>query len=261
LGYSVTIRYAEGLLLLPMGLCILYVLWDKRKSLLNDWRPIAQALAMCAGWGLPVAALLMVNKSYFNSWSGYDPTHESTAFLRADLQANWDMMFKQFYLSSLIFVFPLSLIGLCIWFRNEPKQAAFIAAWALPCVFIYLVYYWAPERLNLSYSRFFFTAFPPLAITACYMMKRIDAIAISPRQLGYVAAACGVIGLLGGWTDFMEDSGRVGTDVWFDRRPDWWGGHRGDPYRQTDLTRCSVWLGDRPYRGNGIHGNRSVLAV
>lgn len=232
LGMSVTIRYTEGLLLLPMGLCILYALWDDdtfgirtrfsaRLSGADEngtnatieprrerWRPLLQSLAMGAAWAVPVGSLLIVNKAYFDSWTGYDPTHESTAFLWANLVENWDTMLRQFYLSGLVFLFPLSLVGMCIWFKRNVRVAMVMAAWALPCVFIYTVYYWAPERLNLSYSRFFFTALPPLVATAALTMRSLDAIAISSTKLVKIAIGCAMVGLIcGGLTAWKIKDG------------------------------------------------------
>lgn len=224
LGMSVTIRYTEGLLLLPVGIVILFVLWDEdtlgvrrfvtkagtseTKTRRETLRPILQSLTLLAAWAVPVGALLLVNKAYFDSWTGYDPTHESTGFLWAHLVENWDTMLRQFYVMGLAFVFPIALIGLCLWFRQDVRVATVLAAWALPCVFIYTVYYWAPDSIAIGYSRFFLTVFPAIIAMAAVAMRALDSFTISPGRLLRIAGVCAVVGLaVGGVTAWKIKDG------------------------------------------------------
>jgi len=219
LGMSVTIRYTEGLLLLPMGIVVLFVVWDvygaptlrrRRRAQLSEhaddavgpltlsFKPLVQSLVLFASWAVPVGALLIVNKAYFDSWTGYDPTHESTGFSWANLMQNWDTMLRQFYMTGLMFVFPLAVIGLIVWFRYDWRRALVISAWALPCVFIYTVYYWAPDTLAIGYSRFFLTAFPAIAIAGAIAMRALDHVHVSYRALARIGAVTCVVGLITG---------------------------------------------------------------
>lgn len=195
-GYAVTIRYTEGLLLLPMGVVAVLACWDAWDHraarvfpmvLADDGPPakvpkpwswkekrIVQSLALFVAWAVPVGALVLVNRAYFGTWTGYDPTHESSGFTWKDLTNNWDTMLRQFYLTGLMFVFPLAVVGLLVWFRHDVRRALFVAAWAVPCVFVYTAYYWAPDGLAIGYSRFFLTTFPAMVAAGAIAMRTLD---------------------------------------------------------------------------------------
>jgi hypothetical protein len=254
-GAAVTIRYTEGLLLLPMGVVVALACWDAHRGRLARWfdrrrdagghaspkarrwswkhERILQAVAMGVAWWVPVGALLAVNYSYFGSPTGYDPTHESTGFSWKDLTNNWDTMLRQFYLTGLMFVFPLAIIGLLVWFRHDVKRALFVAAWAVPCVFIYTAYYWAPDGLAIGYSRFFLTAFPAMVAAGAIAMQTLDYSATSGgtmtgRRLLRIAVLTGVAGavvgvllvlkLKPGWTPGDADAPAFFTTTAINRR-------------------------------------------
>src|SRR5947199_5578008 len=73
LGYSAIIRYTEGLLLLPVALAVLF-------RCRQDRRALGGAAALAAGWLAPVAGQVLFNLRALHSLTGYDTTHESTAF-------------------------------------------------------------------------------------------------------------------------------------------------------------------------------------
>jgi hypothetical protein len=223
LGMAVTIRYTEGLLLLPVGCVIAFAVWDahghrfERRGRAVDvepapasrtgpastrwsWRsePTFQAVALLVAWALPVGALLTVNHAYFGSPTGYDPTHESTGFRWTHLADNWDVMLRQFHTTGLAFIFPVAMIGLAVWFRSQVRTAIVLAAWALPCIFIYTVYYWAPDGLAIGYSRFFLTVFPALVAAGLFVLQLMDVHDVRPRRVLIVASVACFIGAVTG---------------------------------------------------------------
>jgi hypothetical protein len=233
LGTAVTIRYTEGLLLLPIASVALFACYDahagrlrwKRNQQTGDpanadappdasatarwsWKrePLLQAIALFIAWAIPVGALLAVNMSYFGSPTGYDPTNESTGFLWAHFAENWDTMLRQFYMTGLMFLFPIAMIGLAVWFRHDVRPALVMTAWALPCVFIYTVYYWAPDSLAIGYSRFFLTVFPAMAAAAMVAMRLLDVSHAPPRRILEIAGLCAVAGaMIGAMLSRIDD--------------------------------------------------------
>jgi hypothetical protein len=79
IGSAPSIRYSEGLLLLPLLLVAFFRLahthWSKQ-----TW---TQAIAMCIGWAAPVIALALHNRIAMGAWTGYDPTNEDDAYLQS----------------------------------------------------------------------------------------------------------------------------------------------------------------------------------
>ncbi|MGH7214734.1 MAG: hypothetical protein ACREIT_08220, partial [Tepidisphaeraceae bacterium] len=74
LGYACTIRYTEGLLVVPLVLVALFNLrW-------RDWRSWVDSALLGAWWAVPVLALLTYNVRAIGSLTGYDTTNESTGF-------------------------------------------------------------------------------------------------------------------------------------------------------------------------------------
>lgn len=164
LGGAFTIRYTEGLLLLPALLVICYCLrWRPRRS----W---VQAGALLVCWALPVAAQVVANRIMMGTWTGYDSTHESTGFAWQYFLENWDTTLRQLYGSGLVFLFPLSVAGLVAMLVWHWRLALVLAAWIIPSVALYTAYYWAPEWNTVAYLRFFVTVFPGLALAALWLV-------------------------------------------------------------------------------------------
>jgi 4-amino-4-deoxy-L-arabinose transferase-like glycosyltransferase len=113
LGYAATIRYTEGLLLLPIGLVILFNFQRGRWRQMITW---AQAAVMLLAWALPVVMLLRHNWVGFHHLTGYDPTNESTGFSWEQFQGNWENMLHQLNELALFFVLPFGLLGLALMF-------------------------------------------------------------------------------------------------------------------------------------------------
>jgi hypothetical protein len=162
-GSAVSIRYTEGLLVLPLAVAVLSRLWQGR---FRDWRAWGQSIALAIAWLLPVAALLAFNRREMGAWTGYGPTNESTGFAWSYFAENWDTLLRTLFQSGLMLLFPMAIGGLLTAFWWERRVALMLALWIVPNLLIYTAYYWAPDGNNIGYARFFLSIFPPMAIAA-----------------------------------------------------------------------------------------------
>lgn len=169
LGYALTIRYTEGLLLLPMLLAMAYKIQQKR------WRLAGAvgAIPLMVGWLLPVALLLAYNRLAFDAWTGYDPTGESVGFRWSYFQENWSTALEDLADTGLLYVTPLAVAGLAMMFHHQGKLALLLTAWVLPTLLLYISYYWAPDGPGLGYPRFFLTIFPAMVIAAVWLIGQV----------------------------------------------------------------------------------------
>ena len=169
LGYAVTIRYTEGLLVLPIALVVLSMArWRRPRTYL---RALTPALA----WLVPVLALVTFNKLSMGTWTGYDSTNESTGFTWKNFSEKWEFMAQQVYDYGLFFVAPLAVLGLALMYRASWRVALLLTLWFVPGVLIYTAYYWGLQRGGpggVGYLRFFFTLFPAAIVAACWLMSR-----------------------------------------------------------------------------------------
>lgn len=162
-GAATSIRYTEGLLVLPIAIMALLRVYDAKP---RSGRTLLQSIAVLTAWSVPVAALLWHNRVAMGAWTGYDPTNESTGFALKYFADNWDTMLRQLYQMGLMLLFPLALAGLVTSFVWHWRLALVLAAWILPSLLLYTAYYWAPDGQTVGYSRFFLTIMPPMSICA-----------------------------------------------------------------------------------------------
>ncbi len=164
LGYALTIRYSEGLLLLPLFLCVLFNLhW-------RQWRSWLQSGLVLASWALPGVLLVSYNLLAFGAFTGYDPTSESTGFAWTYFADNWETMLRHLNTTGLVFLFPLGLVGMVLLYGSHARLALVITSWIVPNLLIYTAYYWAPDGPgSIGYLRFFLTVFPGLALCAFFI--------------------------------------------------------------------------------------------
>ena len=167
LGYSAIVRYTEGLLLLPLLLVVLFRLGRK-----PDRRSLGAAAVLLAGWALPIAAQVAFNLRALHSLTGYDTTHESTAFSTAYFAHNWQLTARQLFTLGLPFVLPLAVIGLAVLAWRERRLGIVLWAWLLPNTFLYTAYYWALENDGVNFLRFFLSVFPPLVLGLGWLLTR-----------------------------------------------------------------------------------------
>ena len=167
LGVSAITRYTEGLLLLPIGLVVLF-----RCGRRPSRRSLGAVAALAAGWLAPVAGQLLFNLNALHSLTGYDTTHESTAFSAGLFAHNGLLTARLLTVLGLPGFFLLGLLGLAMLAFREGRLAAVLWAWLLPNLFLYTSYYWALENDGVELLRFFLTVFPPLVLGAAWLLTR-----------------------------------------------------------------------------------------
>ena len=194
LGCAATIRYTEGLLVLPVLLVVL--LAGQRRG---RWM-------LLAAWALPPFALVAFNRIAMHSWTGYGPTGASTAFAWRYLfgdsvyAPNWESMLRQLDYG-LFFVLPLAAVGWFVMLGRQWRLALVLAAWIAPNLAVYSAYYFAPDGGGTGYVRFFLTVFPALLLCALWGL-RFAAQASSARW--GEALAAGALGLVAAVTVAMS---------------------------------------------------------
>jgi len=172
LGYAVTIRYTEGLLLLPLLAAVLldYLLRLGRGSWrrLGTWlRPAAPLLA----WLVPTLSLVIFNNLTMGHWTGYDFTKESEGFTQAEFYRKWEFTTQELYLYGLIFIAPLGIAGMVLIFRRAWTWGVLMALWFVPGAVLYTSYYWGLQSPGVGFLRFFLTLFPPVIACAMWLLR------------------------------------------------------------------------------------------
>jgi hypothetical protein len=165
LGYCVTIRYSEGLMVIPAAVAMLCAIRWRHPS------TIKRTLVVPIGWIIPVAVLLIHNLATMHSLTGYDSTHESTAFTWAEFHDKWEFTIQQFYEEGLLFSLPLGFLGVAMLYRISWRFALLMTSWLIPGVLLYSAYYWGDNMAGPWYLRFFLSLFPPLALGAAYLVR------------------------------------------------------------------------------------------
>jgi hypothetical protein len=233
LGFAVTCRYSEALLLFPLyaldqvlsdtGLKEAHpILWHFIMACrilpigpvgivalsAIRWRQLRSYLRAAApviAWGLPVAALLGFNWFSMGHLTGYDTTHESGGFTSEEFIRKWDFSVQHLYLYGLFIFAPLGVAGLALMFRRHWRDALILTMWFLPGALLYTSYYWGSQAPGVTYLRFFLTLFPPLIVGAMCLLQSSssgsvgkDGIAVAePLAAGFLAASAACVGLLG----------------------------------------------------------------
>lgn len=158
-AYAYTVRYTEGLLLLPVAGMILV------RGRQTAWREVGVMILAA----LVTAAPLLYHhwRAFGAPWvTGYALCGESTGFGWQWFQKNWWLMLDRMNAGGLPLVFPLGLAGLAFLAWRDRARAWLLALWALPPMALYTAYYWAPTGTGPGYVRFFVSIFPPLILSA-----------------------------------------------------------------------------------------------
>lgn len=214
IGYAATIRYTEGLLVLPLLLVVATKIWGDRhqprhppaaplrvRSAANPFSTRRQGLVLLTWWALPILVLVTFNLAWFGALTGYDSTGESTGFSWGYFVDNWETMLRQFQVSALFFMVPLAVIGLAFMYAFSGRLALFLTAWIIPTVVLYTAYYWAPDSRNadglaLGYMRFFLTVLPALLLAAMWFIRFAARSVVISRQAAIGLTTALVIGLI-----------------------------------------------------------------
>ncbi len=194
IGTAVTIRYTEGMVIVPIAVVMLL------KLRLKDRRYWLETAAMLVSWAVPVAILAIYNLVSMHHLTGYDPTNESTGFTFEKFCDNWETMLREMYNTGLFFTLPITLLGAMTLFKWNWRVATVLAVWAVPNLLLYSAYYWAPDGSTISYLRFTLTIFPALALATVCGCKWITDLATAGGSpvlarvtiAVIIAAGCGV---------------------------------------------------------------------
>jgi hypothetical protein len=166
LGFAATIRYTEGLMLLPLLLAIMLKLrWRSARSYLRNLVPLV-------AWMVPVSYLVCFNLIALHSLTGYDSTNESTGFSWDHFSDKWNFAVGQLYWTGLYFVMPLASAGLVLAFRWNWRVAMALLAWIVPGSLLYMSYYYGLNMPLIGYLRFFTTLLPPAFLAAAWLLRQ-----------------------------------------------------------------------------------------
>jgi 4-amino-4-deoxy-L-arabinose transferase-like glycosyltransferase len=166
IGYAATIRYTEGLLVLPLlGAVLCVVRW-------RDLRSWARVSVPVVAWAFPLGVLVIFNLLTVGSLTGYDSTNESTGFTLAELRRKWRWGIDQFYNTGLYVLLPLAVGGMLMAFRWNWRVAVLLVLWFVPGTLLYLAYYWGMNLPVWGFLRFFASVLPAGVIAAVWMLRR-----------------------------------------------------------------------------------------
>ena len=194
IGYAATIRYTEGLLVLPLAAAaITTIRWTSLRSYVRAAVPLL-------AWLAPLLFLVIYNKLTIGEWTGYDSTNESTGFTLAELDRKWRWGIDQFYNTGLYFMAPLSVFGMLMMFRWNWRLGLWITLWFVPGTVLYLSYYWGMNLPVWGFLRFFASVLPAGVIAAAWAMQRAaegasPATFLDPDRIGVSRRRAVVIGL------------------------------------------------------------------
>jgi hypothetical protein len=179
LGFAVTIRYTEGLLLLPLLIAALSLPWRR------SWLPIV-------AWAIPVGGLLLFNLHFIGHYTGYDPTNESGGFSWHEFQSKWEFVVQELYDNSIFFIPAIAIVGLLAIFGHSRRWGLLLASWFAPGALLYVAYYWGGNVVGPGYLRFYIALLPPLILAALWLTITQ---ARSTLAAGLIVAIASAIGM------------------------------------------------------------------
>lgn len=195
-AYAYSVRYTEGLLLLPvLGMIV--------------WRATTRRIVWREVGVMALAALLTAAPLLYHHWrafgapwvTGYTLCRESTGFGWKWFAKNWWLMLQRMNEGGLPLVFPLGLTGLVYLAVRDRLRASLLGLWAVPSVLLYTAYYWAPAGPGPAYLRFFVSIFPPLILGAVALLQGLF---IAERGRTVATLITGAFVLLVATTNFRE---------------------------------------------------------
>ncbi len=175
-AYASTVRYTDGLLLLPIAGMVLWRFFKGEVPV--DQRPAARRKVAWDVFAMTLAAVIAVTPLLIHHWrafgapwvTGYSLCGESTGFGWKFFADNWWLMLTRMDTGGLILLFPLGLVGLAYLATHDAQRGLFLGLWAVPGLLLYSAYYWAPQGDGPGYVRFFVSVFPPLILSALTLL-------------------------------------------------------------------------------------------
>lgn len=225
LGFAVTLRYTEALLLFPLyplsqvlsdtNLSTAHPHWWKvvqfagmlpigpigiaclTRIRLRNWRSWISAALPILCWAIPVALLVSYNWFAMGHITGYDATNESIGFSTKEFLRKWDFAVYQLYMFGAFLLMPLGIAGLILMFRQKRTPAAMLNLWFVPGMLLYMAYYWGEGTPGVAFLRFLLSVFPPVIIAAMWMLREASGkrSITGPLAAGILTAAAASIGL------------------------------------------------------------------
>jgi hypothetical protein len=181
LGYACTIRYTEGLLVLPLLLvCLL--------SIRRGWKPALRAFLPLLAWSIPVLAQVAFNWFAIGQLTGYDSTNESTGFAFDHFKEKWQFAIRELYATGAYFLLPIGLLGLLTMVQWRWRTAAVLILWLVPGALLYMAYYWGRGLGVWGFLRFYATLLPAIVIAAAWVIER-TVVSLPGRKLVAVVGA------------------------------------------------------------------------
>ena len=182
IGYACTIRYTEGLLVLPLAwavACRIATTLSTKRGLAQPHPPLKRTIALhlipLFTWSIPVLALLVSNRIWMGHWTGYDVTRESTAFNGSLDQAELNHLItlgNELFHDVAYFIAPVALLGLLALLTTRPRIGVLLLLWIVPCLTIYHLYFWGIGAAGTAHTRFFLTILPAIVVCAVWVIDR-----------------------------------------------------------------------------------------
>lgn len=166
LGLAFTVRYADGLLAVPLIFACVFA-WHWRRPLTSG----LMALVPIFGWALPVAALLYWNRREMGAWTAYHLAGELGWFDLDNIAHNWQTLLLQLDGAGLYFLLPLGALGLLALVARRLPLGLMMLAWFLLPILAYGAYAWsapAPQRLPYVLS-----ILPVVLLGVTYLLRRL----------------------------------------------------------------------------------------
>ena len=175
-AYASTVRYTDGLLLLPiagMALWRFFAMETPAEQQSIARRNVVRDVAVMTAAAIIAVTPLLIHhwRAFGAPWvTGYALCGESTGFGWKFFKENWWLMLTRMDTSGLILLFPLGLVGLAYLATHDAQRGLFLGLWAVPGLLLYSAYYWAPQGEGPGYVRFFVSVFPPLILSALTLL-------------------------------------------------------------------------------------------
>lgn len=174
LGYLVTIRYDDGLFVIPILVVVVLKVFSSEKT------PVSEYLMILLTWAVSVLLLFAYNWASMGSLTAYDYTNESTGFSFAHLPYKSYITLHAFNVTGLPLIFPLSLLGAWLMVVTDWRIGTLLLSWILPNVILHVCYYYVPGGKQLfiglsaiSHLRFFISILPALIFACLWCLNNL----------------------------------------------------------------------------------------
>lgn len=163
LGCAVTIRYIDGVLIVPL-LATTALSLDRQARSINRGNIVHMALAL-AVWSIPVSMVVLYNIVTIGSLTGYDATGESIGFSWNAFRTHWSQYVWLLNNIGMPYVFALGVAGMAVMHVWNWRRALVLLLWGIPGLLACMAYYFAPN------TRFLVPLIPPFIVCALWLVS------------------------------------------------------------------------------------------